>query len=153
MALVSSNAYSSPTTTFSATIQCVASIATAWPFFQRESCVHHVVRSGGDLRSRELCQSKAHPQPPNTAQYKVLFYLHAAVWTVCQCQIILHHNLGDKVGWAQGVENGTNWNVDPTFLYDFYTQVIELKNFQKLFLMLKLAVAPVALTLNLSNRK
>ena len=27
-----------------------------------------------------------------------------------------------RVGWTQGVENGTNQNVDPTFLCDFCTQ-------------------------------
>ena len=90
----------------------VAPTTTVWPLFQRESCMHHMARSGGlgvgSCANRRPTNDFTIPLNTN----KVLLYLHAAVWTEFQCQTLLHHNLiprlGVRVGWAPGIENGTN---------------------------------------------
>ena len=54
--------------------------------------------------------------PPTVPQYvsiECFFFYLPTVWSQLQCQIM---------GRAKWVENGTNQNLDPTRLLDFYTQ-------------------------------
>ena len=76
-----------------------------------------VVLAGWDFH-----QSKAHPRwLPNTCHYKVLLYLppfgrnsNVRFWPTIRPPI-----WGVRGTW--GVENGTNRNLVPTFIIDFYT--------------------------------
>ena len=75
-----------------------------------------------ELGGRELRQSKAHPQLPYTSQYKVLLYPRSFGWNsnVKLCPPPIRPPIWG-LGLTLGVENGTNRNFDPTFLFDFYT--------------------------------
>ena len=81
----------------------VAPTATVWPLFQRDSCMHHVVRRVVRVRRSgvepvERRRLKGIPVSNyNAPRFDPLF--------------------GGRVWRTQGVEN-----VDPTFLCDFYTQ-------------------------------
>ena len=76
----------------------------------------------------DLHQSKAHPRLPNTPQYKVLLHLPQfcpnSNGKFCPTT---PNSTAYLVGYSgsmwsiQGVENGTNRNVDPTFLFNFNT--------------------------------
>ena len=95
-----------------------ANISTAFGCMCND-IVHHVVRTSYQLNL------KFRPWLPNTSQYKCLLYqlsFEGQVLSSTQSfnlSATIGHNF--NVGWTQGVENGINWNVEPTFLIDFQT--------------------------------
>ena len=58
-----------------------------------------------------------HPRLPNTSQYKVLLYRSPLVRN---SSVKFSPPFGG-LRWTCGVENGTNRNLVPTLLFDFYT--------------------------------
>ena len=74
----------------------------------------------GELRVRELSQSKAHPRLRNVSLSIQSFALSDAVKLELYCQIMPPPQFDPPFGslkWPQGVENSTNRNVVP----DCYT--------------------------------
>ena len=70
----------------------------------------------------DLYQSKTHSRVPNISIQS--FALSAAAWLEFQCRIMASQFDPPPFGglwWTKWVENGTNLNVVPTFLFDFYT--------------------------------
>ena len=75
----------------------------------------------GKQGGQKLLVSTADTRLPNISQYKL--WLHLPPFGRNSDDNIgppkLYTSFGG-VGWAKGVENGTNWNPDHTFLLDFH---------------------------------
>ena len=98
-------------------IQSVAPSATVWPEYKGGVLGIPIVGVWG-VRGRELHQSKALSRLPHNTKFCSI----CGVWPEFQCKIMplqFDPSLGVRVDL--GGRNGTNRNIDPIFLFDFYT--------------------------------
>ena len=85
--------------------------------------IRHLCDQGGKGQGR-VKRLEVAPTGTTTYQYLSIhsFALSATVWPEFHCQIMLpkfNHHLG--VRWTQWTANVTNQNVNPTFLFYFYS--------------------------------
>ena len=81
---------------------------------------------GGGVGGSDFRQSKANPRIPNIFHYKVLLYLppYRRNSTV-KLRLPLFDPRFGRLGWTYvGVENGTNRNLVPTFIFDIYITLL-----------------------------